>query len=77
MAEQDFANVESQPETGSPSSTNGYVSQGAGAKRKRSGPTISSRSVASLTSEQLEKKRKNDREVRYPVFTWRLITCNA
>jgi hypothetical protein len=33
----------------------------AGAKRKRGG-TIS-RSVASLTAEQLEKKRKNDREV--------------
>jgi hypothetical protein len=36
----------------------------AGAKRKRGvGPT--SRSVASLTAEQLEKKRKNDRDVSF------------
>jgi len=36
--------------------------RGAGTKRKR-GPALSSRSVAALTPEQLEKKRKNDREV--------------
>jgi hypothetical protein len=35
-----------------------------GVKRKRAATTTASRTVASLTPEQLEKKRKNDREVR-------------
>lgn len=38
--------------------------RGAGTKRKKGHQAITSRSVASLTPEQLEKKRKNDREVR-------------
>jgi hypothetical protein len=37
----------------------------AGVKRKRGVATSSARTVANLTPEQLDKKRKNDREVRW------------
>jgi hypothetical protein len=41
----------------------------AGVKRKRGGPAgLSARSVANLSPEQLERKRRNDREVSLSPF---------
>jgi hypothetical protein len=63
--DQNLANPRLTSESPPPSATSITNPRGAGTKRKR-GVVPSSRSVAALTPDQLEKKRKNDREVRIP-----------